>query len=128
MMLTGGCHGILCIEVYHSHLERLSPQKTCIIDATELFTERHSDRGLQSAFFSSYKHHHIVKALVAISPCGHVMFVSRLFTGAISDRELTKQSGFLNTFVPGDQVMANKGLVIADILMNVGHLLCYPLF
>ena len=65
-------------------------------------------QGLQSVFFSSYKHHHPVKALVAILPCGHVMFVSRLFTGPISDRELTKQSGFLNKFVPGDQVMANQ--------------------
>ena len=63
------------------------PKKTCIIDATELFTERHSDRGLQSAFFSRYKHHHTMKALVAISPCGHVMFVSQLFTGAITDRD-----------------------------------------
>ena len=69
-----------------------------------------------------------MKALVAISSCGHVMFVSRLFTGATSDRELTKQFGFLNKFVPGDQVMANKGFVIADILMDVGHLLCYLLF
>ena len=78
------------------------PKTTCIIDATELFRESHSERGLQSAFFSSYKHHHTVKALVAISQCGHVTFVSRLFTDAISDRELSKQSGFLNKFVPGD--------------------------
>ncbi len=63
-------------------------KKTCVTDATELFTERHSDRGLQSASFSRYKHHHTVKALVAISPCGHVMLVSRLFTGAITDRDL----------------------------------------
>ena len=110
------------MEVYHSHLESLS-QKTCIIDAIELFTERHSDRGLQSAFFSSYKYHNTVKALVAISPCGHVLFVSRLFTGAISERELTKQSGFFNKFVPGDQIMANKWFVIADILVDVQHLL-----
>ena len=70
------------------------PKKTCIIDATELFTERHSHRGLQSASFSRYKHHHTVKALVAISPCSHVMLVSRLFTCAITDKKLTKQFGF----------------------------------
>ena len=69
-----------------------------------------------------------MKALVTISPCGHVMFVSRPFIGAISDRELTKQSGFLKKFVPGDQVMANKELVIANILMDVGHFLCYLIF
>ena len=28
------------------------PKETCIIDAAELLTERHSDRDLQSAFFS----------------------------------------------------------------------------
>ena len=104
------------------------PEITCIIDATELFTEHTSDRSLQSAIFSSYKHHHTVKALIAISSGGHVMFVSRLFTGAISDRELTKQSVFLDKLVSGDQAMADKGYVIADILMVVGHLLCYLLF
>ena len=105
------------------------PKKTYIIDATKLFTKRNSDRGLQSAFFSRYKHHHTVKALVAISPpCGHVIFVLQLSTGAITDRELTKQSDFLIKFVPGDQVMANKRFVIAGILMDVGHLLCNLLF
>ena len=69
-----------------------------------------------------------MKALVAISLCGHVMFVSRLSTGAISDRELPKQSGFLNKFVPGDQVMANKRFVIADILMDVRASLVLPPF
>ena len=62
------------------------------------------------------------------TPVGQVMFVSRLFIGAISDSELTKQSGFLTKFVPGDQVIANKGFVIADIFMDVGHLLCYLIF
>ena len=56
------------------------------------------------------------------------MFVLRLFTGAISDRELTKQSGVLNKLVPGDQVMADKGFVIADILMNVEASLVLPPF
>ena len=61
-----------------------------------------------------------MKALAAISPCAHVMLVSRLFTGAISDRDLTKQYGFLNELVPGDQVMAENGVVIAAIFMDVG--------
>ena len=55
-------------------------------------------------------------------------FVSRLFTSAIPDRELTKQSGFLNKLVPGDSVMADKGFVIADILMDVGASLAIPPF
>lgn len=104
------------------------PKTTCIIDATELFTERPSDRGFQSAFFSSYKHHHTVKALIAISPSGHVMFVSKLYTGAISDRELTRQSGLLNKLLPGDQVMADKGFTVADLLMDVGASLVLPPF
>ena len=58
------------------------PKKICIIDARIIYS--HSDRGLQSAFFCRYKYHHTVKALVAISTCGHVMFLSRLFNGAIT--------------------------------------------
>ena len=46
----------------------------------------------------------------------------------MSDRELTKQSGFLNKLVPADPVMADKGFVIADILMDVGASLALPPF
>ena len=96
------------------------PKKTCIIDATKPFTERHSDRGLHSAFFSRYKHHHTVKALVAISPCGHVMFVSRLFTGAITDRDLPSSLVFSINLCLEIKSWQTKGLLLLTFSWTLG--------
>ena len=58
-------------------------------------------------------------------------FVSELFTGSISDRQLTIQSGFLEMLksVPhGRSVMADKGFDIQDLLVKYGLLLNIPPF
>ena len=50
----------------------------------------------QSQMYSAYKSHTTKKGLVAIAPNGYVIFVSQLFCGSISDRELIIQSGLLD--------------------------------
>ena len=52
--------------------------------------------------FSSYKNHNMYKALIGICPGGIVTFVSKLYSGLISDRELTKKSGLLDLLERGD--------------------------
>ena len=43
--------------------------------------------------------------------------MSKLYTGSISDRNITEESGFLNMeFLDNDVVMADKGFVIDDLL------------
>lgn len=70
-----------------------------------------------SELFSSYKNHTTLKALVGITPGGALSFVSRLYTGRISDREIVLCSGFLDqTFDNGDSVMADKGFTVQDML------------
>ena len=62
---------------------------------------------------------------------GTIIFVSQLYTGSISDRELTKQSGFLELLrnVPrGKSIMADKGFDIQDLLVSHGLLLNIPPF
>lgn len=51
-----------------------------------------------------------------MSPVPHFNFVSKLFTGSISDKELVRESGFLEELQPGDVVMADKGFNIQDLL------------
>lgn len=68
---------------------------------------------LNSELFSSYKNHVTFKALVGIAPSGAVTFISQLYTGSISDREIVTRSGFLDQqFIEGDSVMADKGFTI----------------
>jgi len=107
------------------------PTTYCIIDATELMCEVPASLCLQSQCYSSYKSHTTLKGLLAIAPNGAIIFVSQLYTGSISDRELTKQSGFLELLknVPrGKSVMADKGFDIQDLLVSDGLLLNIPPF
>ena len=43
-------------------------------------------------------------------------FISDVFGGRIFDKELVKQSGLCALLVEGDSVMADRGLVIEDLL------------
>ena len=60
------------------------------------------------------------KALIAISPGGGIIFVSKLFPGSISDKELTRKSGLLDLLQSGDSVMADRGFDIQDDLTPLG--------
>jgi len=51
-----------------------------------------------------------------MSPILHFNFVSKLYSGSISDKEIVNVSGFLAKLQPGDAVMADKGFNIQDYL------------
>lgn len=88
-----------------------------IIDCTEVRCEMPSSLLLNSELFSSYKNHVTLKALVGIAPSGAITFLSQLYTGSISDREIVIRSGFLSqAFDDKDVVMADKGFKIEDLL------------
>ena len=80
----------------------------------------------QQLTFSSYKNHNTFKALVVITPTGAISFVSSLYGGSISDRELTIKSGLLDKLQPGDSLMADKGFQISDLLYDRGVELNIP--
>ena len=93
------------------------PNTRAIIGCTEIKCQMPSSLLLSSELFSTYKNHTTLKGLVAISPAGHISFISQLYTGSISDREITERSGFLDLrFEANDSVMADKGFTIQDLL------------
>ena len=67
--------------------------------------------------FSSHKNDNTYKALIGISPSGAITFVSKLFPGSISDKQLTCKSGILDLLEPGNSVMADKGFDIEEYLI-----------
>jgi hypothetical protein len=69
-----------------------------------------------------------MKSLMGITPSGVLAFVSDLFPGSTSDKEITMMSGFLQTLTEGDEVMADKGFNIQDELASVGASLVAPAF
>ena len=96
------------------------PKTTAIVDATEVKVNIPSLLLLQSQTYSSYKSANALKGLIAISPAGHVIFVSSLYTGSIADKELVECSGFLSLLRRGDKVMADRGFTIDEVLAPLG--------
>ena len=107
------------------------PTTYIIIDATELRCQIPSSLSLQSQHYSTYKSHTALKGLVGIAPNGSFIFISQLYTGSISDRQLVIESGLLQLLEdvpPGKSVMADKGFEIQDLLVKSGHILNIPPF
>lgn len=82
----------------------------------------------QRITWSQYKSHNTFKALVAISPSGSFTFVSDLWSGSASDRRLVQYSGFLDEVKFGDDIMADRGFMIRDLLALRGVTLNIPPF
>ena len=78
--------------------------------------------------YSVYKDHTTFKALVGITPYSAVSFLSTLYTGNISDKEITKRSGILSLLEEGDGVMADKGFIIRQLLSEQKAKLVIPPF
>ena len=104
------------------------PNTRMIIDATEFFVERPSSLLSQACTFSSYKNRNTVKVLIGIMPSGTISFVSNCYEGSICDQKLVELSGLLNRLEPGDELMADKGFQIQDLLAPLGVHLNIPPF
>lgn len=87
-----------------------------ILDCTELRCQTPCSLLLQSEVFSSYKSHCTFKGLIGMAPHGAVTFVSALYAGSISDRELFKQSGIIDLLTPDMAIMVDKSFLIDDLV------------
>ena len=112
---------LICLprkEILHQYMpsifKEFYPKTVLIIDAVEIKTESPSSLDMQSVCYSSYKGTTTMKVLVGLSPVGALGFLSELYTGSISDKELTKRSKVIDCLDPGDDVMADKGFDIQD--------------
>ena len=63
---------------------------------------------------------------MGINPNGAFTFVSELWGGNVSDNYLTQYSGLVEKLENGDQVMADRGFQIEDLLLGVGATLVVP--
>lgn len=111
-------------------LQKYSDKITIIIDCFEIFMETPNSSKMQARanVFSNYKKHNTVKILIGVSCSGCIVFISDGFGGRISDKEIVKQSGFLDKILEGDLIMADRGFLIEDLLRTHNATVTYPAF
>lgn len=104
------------------------PSTRVVINATEVYIDQPKLPELQQMTFSNYKNNNTFKALIGISPDGDITFVSSLYPGSISDKQLTRRCGIIDLLEPGDSVMADCGFDIEEDLILKGVHLNIPPF
>ena len=110
------------------------PNNTVIIDASELKVKVPSALQKHCESYSAYKSHTTLKCLLGADPKGGKMFMSQLYEGPISDKQVVQRSGFLdildkNVMVgekKGDTIMADKGFEFQNDLKKLGLQLNIP--
>ncbi|XP_023805937.1 uncharacterized protein LOC111946626 [Oryzias latipes] len=92
-----------------------------IVDCTELRCQTPSSLVLQSEVYSHYKSHCTFKAMIGMAPHGPLTFVSALYGGSISDRELFRLSGIIPLLSPDMAVMVDKGFRVENLVPGKLH-------
>ncbi len=106
---------------------KIHPSSRVVIDCTEIFIEVPSSMKAHYQTRSEYRHPKTWKALVGISPTGAITYVSKLWSGCVSYKEITEKYGIISLLEPGDNLMADHGFDITDIL-PIGVTLNIPPF
>ena len=97
----------------------------CIIDCFEVFIEKPSLLDARAKTYSNYKKHNTIKVLLAVTPTGSICFISKAWSGRVSDKVITQRCGFLQKIENGVEVMADRGL---EDLAMCGAKLLIPAF
>ncbi len=109
------------IQAHLPHEFRDYADTQVIIDCTELRCQTPSSLLLHSEVFSSYKSHCTFKAMVGMAPHGALTFVSGLYEGSVSDKEIFRQSGIIPLLSPDMAVMVDKGFLVDDLVPGKVH-------
>ena len=68
------------------------------------------------------------KKLLCITPAGTISFISKSYGGTASNRFITETCGIVEKLQFGDNLMADKGFSISDLLVSKGSRLVIPPF
>ena len=89
-----------------------------ILDCTEICIGTPKDRTLQNLTWSSYKHHNPAKLLIAVTPNSQISFISEMYGGKPSDKEITLDSGLLDLPDTNDMILLIKVFRLKMIVVS----------
>ncbi|KAK3108230.1 hypothetical protein FSP39_003597 [Pinctada imbricata] len=104
------------------------PTTRLIIDGTECPIKKPKTPKAQQATFSTYRNRNTVKALIGASPGGLVSYISPVYAGSTSDRQIVERSNLTSICDPGDSLMADKGFTIQDLFATSDVAINIPTF
>ena len=116
------------VQRYYPRCFRKYQNVIGIIDCTEGILEKPSIAKAQSQTYSTYKSRNTWKKLISITPAGTISFISKCYGGCASDRFITEDSSIVDKLNFGDNLMADKGFNISDLLLSKGSQLIIPPF
>ncbi|XP_065114066.1 uncharacterized protein [Paramisgurnus dabryanus] len=104
------------------------PNTTCVIDCSETPLQKPFNLDARDESYIHYYGQSTIKYLVCVAPCGLIMFISPAYEGKCSDAFITANSGLLEYLGPGDEVIADRGFTITDLLDEKKVKLVVPAF
>ena len=116
------------VQRYYPQCFKKYKNVIAIIDCTEGILEKPSVAKAQSQTYSTYKSRNTWKKLICITPAGTTSFISKCYGGCVSDRFITEDCHILDKLQYGDNLMAEKGFNISDLLISKGSQLLIPPF
>ncbi|GBN70389.1 hypothetical protein AVEN_55136-1 [Araneus ventricosus] len=99
-----------------------------IVDCNEFPIQKPNSPAEQQMTFSFYKNTNTLKGMIGIMPSGTISFISPLYCGSISYKELFIKSQLMDLLEPNDVVMADKGFQIEQDLQKISCKLKCPKF
>ena len=111
-----------------SDFKKKFPSTRVVIDGTEIPLQRPKQPTLQQATYSTYKNRNTVKVLIGVSPAGLVSYISDVYGGSASDRQICERSTLTTICESKDSIMSDKGFNVQDLFIHANVTINIPEF
>ncbi|XP_075470481.1 uncharacterized protein LOC142502819 [Ascaphus truei] len=102
------------------------PRARVIMHCAEIKVQTATSQDLTSQLYTYYHSQTTFKGLLGIAPHGAVIFISPLYAGCATKRDIAKSSGILELLEPGDLVITDKDFLIQDLVEAADGFLVIP--
>ncbi|XP_056001088.1 uncharacterized protein LOC125656863 [Ostrea edulis] len=104
------------------------PSTRVIIGGTECPIKKPKPPVAQQSTFSTYKNRNTIKVLAGATPGGVMSYLSPVYGGSTSDRQIVERSRLTTLCDRGDSIMADKGFNVQDIFAPYDVTINIPTF